>query len=429
LSALVASLLAAATVIAVGVDGVSPAGACPPVNNGHWSGSFSGVVSGTWDAYLQVNGGAVTGTASTSSGITNAPVSGSYSCGVISFGVVSGISFSGTISPDGESMNGSWSLAPFGGTYTGSYQHSLDVQSSVDPSSVTAGGASVWTIDVTNLDAQPFDNVTVNLQNNVADVSSDSLLVDYVPSQGSCTDEVGVDVRCDLGPLLSGSHATITVTVATTGVGVDDDIVVNADAHAQLVNTYPEVTANSTIHVVASNNTPGQVSGQVDPGQTIRTGTVATPGDNTIASFKLPKKTKKTIGHGTIIESSNATTVTGPPVAMAITTDLVDNTFCGGQPCIGKLVTFSPFKGYTDPLHPATITITYDATVAGNGIASTFYVRYESSPNTSSPVPRCPTKKHGLPKSECLASVKFIAGHDLRATFLVTTGDPVNAKR
>jgi hypothetical protein len=326
-------------------------------------------------------------------------------------------------------MNGTWSLASFGGTYTGSYQHNLDVQSSVDPSSVTAGGASVWTVDVKNLDALPFDDATVSLQNDVADASSDSLLVQYVPSQGSCTDEVGVDVRCDLGPLPSGGDATITVTVGTTGVGAGDDIVVNADAQAQLVSTSPEVTATSTIHVVQSNNTPGQVSGLVNPGQTIRTGTVATPQDNTIASFKLPKIKKKVIRHGTLIESTNATTFTGPPVPMAITTDLVDNSFCGGRPCIGKLVSFSPFKGYTDPLHPATITITWDSSVFGNGLASTFWVRYESSPHTSSRVPKCPTKKHGLPHSDCLASVKVIAGHDLRATFLVTTGDPIHAKQ
>ena len=50
-------------------------------------------------------------------------------------------------------------------------------------------------------------------------------------------------------------------------------------------------------------------------------------------------------------------------------------TFCGGQPCAGKILFLSPFSGYTDTRHPAVLKIVWDKTVAGRGVDSTLYVQ------------------------------------------------------
>ena len=113
---------------------------------------------------------------------------------------------------------------------------------------------------------------------------------------------------------------------------------------------------------------PGVSKGFVLPGDSI-----TIPGDNP-ATITLPD--------------------TGDGAPIVITQG--DGTFCDG-PCTGPATTISDFDGYSDPLHPIHLTLTYEfpdsptsLTDAATAFGATIYKNDDPfSPAVGAPVPDC----------------------------------------
>ena len=89
----------------------------------------------------------------------------------------------------------------------------LSVANSVDRPTATAGDNLTYTITVTN--AGPAVAVGSHLSDQLPEGAQ---FVSASPSQGSCAPS-GTDVVCELGDLVSGGTATVTVVVKTAGSG------------------------------------------------------------------------------------------------------------------------------------------------------------------------------------------------------------------
>ena len=94
--------------------------------------------------------------------------------------------------------------------------------------------------------------------------------------------------------------------------------------------------------------TPGQSAGFVPPGGTISTGTNATPENNTVASFRLPKS-------GAVA-----------PIYLRAEAGGVASC-CAVKACSGKVLFLSQFGGYRNKLSPAGTNITGATAVARQG--------------------------------------------------------------
>ena len=200
---------------------------------------------------------------------------------------------------------------------------------------------------------------------------------------------VGLDVVVNV-PAVTPSGQAPGIGVVVTGVGIDP----------------AGAVASPTVITLA----PGSVQGFVLPGETIATGTTATPADNTIAAFRLPKS-----GIGAPIELRVETAGTA--------------TFCGGKACSGKIVFLSPFAGYTNPRQPARLYLTWDKTVAGRGTKSKIYVQKA----VGGPIVRVKdcrnTHKHLADPSPCIHEKERIRGGDIRFEIVLLSGDPRFARR
>jgi hypothetical protein len=181
------------------------------------------------------------------------------------------------------------------------------------------------------------------------------------------------------------------------------------------------VVVDQNTQVVAA--TPGSASGFVPPGGSISNGQVASPGNNTVATFTLPRSG------------------TGAPISLV---ESGGATYCAGT-CTGKSTFLSAFAGYNDPNKPATLTIRWDRTVLGRGLRSTIY-KLQDGHTTATVVPECandprwtraelffhtvlrllglgPWGTRAVP-SPCVNKRFFTPDGDLVVEILVLSGDP-----
>jgi hypothetical protein len=173
--------------------------------------------------------------------------------------------------------------------------------------------------------------------------------------------------------------------------------------------------------------TGGQASGFVAPGQTLTTGN-ASPEFPTAASFTLP----------------NA----GPGAPISLTTEPAPEGFCGPAPCVGSVLTLSPFVGYEDPRRPPILDLSLDRTlVRESGPAFRVYVQKEDQTVAPVLVPNCLERKHhgwvwwkhkrfhhkrgtrvAIP-SPCVSRRYFDRNGDSHVRILVLSGDPKFSRR
>jgi uncharacterized repeat protein (TIGR01451 family) len=122
------------------------------------------------------------------------------------------------------------------------------VAQSVSAPTVTAGDNGTFTLNVTNLGPSTATGVLV-----VNQLSSRSSYVSAVPSQGACSHTNGV-VTCDLGELLAGDHASITL-VARIGSGTNTTL-----ANVSAAPTDPVPANNSVSRSIVGTMTLPQFS-------------------------------------------------------------------------------------------------------------------------------------------------------------------------
>ncbi len=224
-------------------------------------------------------------------------------------------------------------------------------------------------------------------------------------TQGGCGAFVGRHATCLIGAIAPGASVGLDVVAQTpTGYAVSPVGVVTTASSAG----NSDVSGTAGPAVVPS--TPGQAFGYVQPGGTISTGITATPENNTVASFTLPNS-----GPGSLIELRSETAGVG--------------TFCGGQLCSGKILFLSPFEGYRNPRSPAKLKITWDKTVAGNGINSNLYVQ-KAPGGPVTVVPMCADTSHHIAiPSPCIHEKTTFGSGDVQFEILLLSGDPRFARR
>ncbi len=275
----------------------------------------------------------------------------------------------------------------------------LHVSGVANPAVITAGSASRVHFDLTNTGSTTATGVFARVT-----VPTGATPISITPSRGGCSAFVSGASTCLFGDLVAGGVVSIDAVVqspAGASGPFPTTIAANANGAAPVSDQFgPTVTAAA----------PGPAVGFVAPGGTISTGTTATPTDNTVASFRIPNS-----GVGAPIELRAETAGA--------------TTFCGGQPCSGKILFLSPFTGYTNPRSPARLTITWDKTVAGAGTRSKLYVQ-KAVGGPIVEVPMCAnTSKHIAVPSPCIHEKETISGGDVRFEIVLLSGDPRFARR
>ena len=241
---------------------------------------------------------------------------------------------------------------------------SLTITGESQPSAVTEGGSALALFTVTDVGPGDATNASVHVT-----LPAGTTPFSVTSGQGTCAPVVANETTCALGTLAEGASTTVRA-VFTLSAANPPGGTATTTATASSDQTAPAtVTATTTPVIIAA--TPGSISGFVPPGGTLATGVVATPEDNTIVSFTLPN------------------TGVGTPITLSASDNDADAaTFCAGLPCSGKIIFVSPFVGYNDPLNPPHVRITWDASVFGNGLASTLYVLKEGM-TAAVVVPEC----------------------------------------
>lgn len=91
----------------------------------------------------------------------------------------------------------------------------LRVSKSDSPDPVLVGSTLTYTITVANLGPSTATNVVVT-----DELPATVTFVSATPSQGSCNPLAGSTLTCDLGSILDGGNATVSVDVTPTAVGI-----------------------------------------------------------------------------------------------------------------------------------------------------------------------------------------------------------------
>jgi Bacterial Ig-like domain (group 1)/Divergent InlB B-repeat domain/Domain of unknown function DUF11 len=291
-----------------------------------------------------------------------------------------------------------------------------------NPPTVTAGRAAQETYTVTNTGDGDQTNSTI-----VINFPAGSTIVSNDPGQGSCTVS-GTTLTCSLGTIASGGNVVIPVVVTVpasfTGTFIPT-ATVSSDQNG--TTAVPDLTGPDTEPFVVGNAT-----GFVPPGGSITTGP-ATGDHPTGGTFSLPNS--------------------GPGAPISLTTSALPAGFCGGHTCRGRLLTLSPFAGYTDPNHPAVLDISLDKSrVALWGPSFNVWVQKEDSYAPATLVPDCKNKvewakfwykcKHHwvffwyiksvkkiAKPSPCVAKRYIDSNGDSHTKILILSGDPKFARR
>jgi hypothetical protein len=187
---------------------------------------------------------------------------------------------------------------------------------------------------------------------------------------------------------------------------------------------------------------PGEVSGTALPGVVFATPGKLGSSNPIIVKLKLPKKVAATAnamalsGRQVQLVSyrpsvlPRASTVPGQPVPMSISTsgDEAD-TFCDG-PCTGDVIGLAPFSHYTDPKHPASVTITWYRSLVGAGKQSRIFKRGDSPLSPRTRLNACvKAAKIGWTNLPCVKSSKVSKKGDVQFVLLVLSGDPKFARK
>jgi uncharacterized repeat protein (TIGR01451 family) len=119
----------------------------------------------------------------------------------------------------------------------------LSITKSDSPDPVTEGQQLTYTIEVRNDGPDPATNVLVSDDLSTSDFD----LVSTAPSQGNCTTKGGQKVSCELGTVLSGATATVTIVVTTKKAGIVTNTasVTSDEPDPQTANN--TATANTTV--------------------------------------------------------------------------------------------------------------------------------------------------------------------------------------
>jgi uncharacterized repeat protein (TIGR01451 family) len=240
----------------------------------------------------------------------------------------------------------------------------LPVTEASSPDLTTAGNQVLQTFTVTNESDGPQTGVTVT-----AAFPAGSTVVAATPSQGSCT--IGAaSVTCALGTIPGGASVTIPVRVTVPAGFAPGTFAPTATSASDQTGT-SDFTELPGTQVVAPGG--GQAGGFVPPGGTITTGP-ASPANPTGGTFTLPN--------------------TGGGVPITLTTEPTTPTYCGGQPCRGRLLTLSPFGGgYDDPRNPPVLDLSLDKSVVQQfGPSWNVWVQKEDVTAPPTKVPNCKTE-------------------------------------
>ena len=461
-AAAIAAVVVAASLLAVPAP-KSHALDCPVPASGHWTGTGFGVIAGgPFPIESQSNyhaNGTIDGFASANGGPFN-PFTGTLVCDVITFGTVSpATTFTGTLAADGRSASGSYSLPGDTGTWTLTADpYSLAATATVLPTQIGPGGASSWVMDVENNGTAAATRVeavfNVSGSGAFANVSAASV----TQGSGCALGIVSTTIRCDLGTILAGAAASASVVLVSTGVAGSS--IQGDGTAASLVGGGTDATAPQvTVSVVGpASLPPGEASGIAFPGQSFVTPGKATADNIMVAQFKLPRRVAAgsttalalaPVGQLrsraiTLASSTGAVKATGqralalpgaatvipPPVPMSISRSASEaTTFCGGSACSGEVLSLTSFSGYNDPKRPAKLTITWDATVKGNGKFSQIFKRGDSVKSPTQVVPPCSKLQGAYINLPCVLKGKDLRNGDTQFIILLLSGDPRFARR
>ncbi len=296
----------------------------------------------------------------------------------------------GPTSVDSNTASITWTEAPPTG---------LSVSGTATPTTITAGSTGLvqFTIHNGGEDAATGVYTDVTVGEGATGVSATS-------EPGGCSSFSGSGAICLIGTIPAGGSATVDVLAAAGAANVGGTLGVTVTAHA--TGSGPASGEAGPTVVAAS---PNRATGFVPPGGTIATATTATAANPTIGSFRMPASSS------------------GAPITLRLETTGLP-TFCGGQPCDGKIIFLSTFAGVDNPRAPARLHLTWDKTIAGRGTRSRIYI--QKGGGTITTIPNCDrTDKHIAIPSPCIHKKQLLDSGDVRFEILLLSGDPRFARR
>jgi hypothetical protein len=240
----------------------------------------------------------------------------------------------------------------------------LPVTEASSPALTTAGNQVQQVFTVTNDAAGPQTGVALT-----GAFPAGTTIQSVTPSQGTCSSGAAA-ITCDLGTIAGGGTATVTTLVTVPAGFAPGTFAPTATSASDQTGT-SDFTDLPGTQVVAPGG--GQAGGFVPPGGTVTTGP-ATAENPTAGAFTLPD--------------------TGAGVPITLTTEPTTPTYCGGQPCRGRLLTLSPFGGgYTDPRNPPMLDLSIDRSIVKqSGPSWNVWVQKEDPNAAPVKVPDCKTE-------------------------------------
>ncbi|HEY5170386.1 MAG TPA: DUF11 domain-containing protein, partial [Acidimicrobiia bacterium] len=182
-------------------------------------------------------------------------------------------------------------------------------------------------------------------------------------------------VTCTLGTIASGGSASAKIVVKTSSGSAGTTVTDSA-------TTSPGGGSTSAQTQIVT-PTAGSTSGFVPPGGSINTG------GNNPANLALPN--------------------TGPGATVTLTQQPTGNNFCNG-PCNGTATFISDFPGYSDPVRPIDLKLTFadgsSLATARNDYATSTIYKVRDNQTVGVPVPDCSDNPSWTPAQKQAAAVR-----------------------